>query len=81
MSRITTSTMIHCASTVEANSDNGVPGSLKLEFRTEEWRDGYAEYVAFLGDQVLADRLAKAINEIVSARKAELLCCIDVDAA
>lgn len=72
MPRISTSTTIHHVTVIKARSDNGVAGSLRLEFATDDWGDGYVEYVAFLDDQVLVERLAKAINEISAARKAEL---------
>lgn len=72
MTRITTHTTIHRATTIKADSKNGVEGALKFEFTTDNWKDGCAEYCVFLGDQVLADRLATAINDVMKARKAEL---------
>lgn len=69
---IRTHVSVHGPSTINARSDNGVVGALRLEFCTAEWSEGYYEIVAYLEDQILADRLAVSINEIVKARKAEL---------
>lgn len=72
MTRIVTHANIHCATKIDASTKTGVVGCLKLQFTTGNWCDGCAEYNIFLGDPILADRLATAINEIGAARKAEI---------
>lgn len=68
MSRLSTSISIQQAKTIRARSHDTC-GVLILEFSTGDWKQGVSSVAIYTYNDALAEKLAKAINDVVGKHK------------
>ena len=72
MTRLAAMISYHGVTSISARRFDYKDAPVIFELEAGDWKAGFGEITLYLEDDVLSDRIVKAINALVSSRKAEL---------